>query len=70
LTDAGEGVCAVLANCISDCDMDDGGVDAAGPCDQQCETEYPSGKAAYRTMQACIASQCTNDAGTAPCNTP
>jgi hypothetical protein len=66
--DGGVGACALLANCVSDCDEDDGGVDAAGPCDQQCVTEFKSVNAPYQAMQACIAAQCMNDAGTGPCN--
>jgi apolipoprotein N-acyltransferase len=71
--DGAIGDCALLATCISDCAQDDAGADSADAsmtsCNDGCTSSYGSGHTAYDAMQACIAAQCTNDAGTAPCNT-
>jgi hypothetical protein len=61
--------CALLANCIAECQSDtDGGVDAGAACQSTCESKYGSGDSAFKAMQACILSTCTNDAGTGPCD--
>jgi apolipoprotein N-acyltransferase len=72
LVNGDDSPCSLYANCLANCQMTDagadGGLDADGPCNADCATEFPNTDQPFAAMQACIASQCTNDAGTAPCN--
>jgi apolipoprotein N-acyltransferase len=72
LDDAGgNSYCAVLAQCLAQCvmdEVDDGGADAEASCSADCQSEYGKGNAEFQAMQACLVAQCTNEAGTAPCN--
>jgi len=64
--------CANLAECIATCggafgDAGDGPDGQAG-CNAMCEAKADGTENAYAALQSCLATSCTNDAGTAPCN--
>ena len=72
LVNGAEPPCALLANCVSTCAGafgDAGSPDAEPGCNAMCAAQAGApNQMLFETMQGCIASKCTNDAGTAPCN--
>jgi hypothetical protein len=65
--DGGPSPCALLALCVAACEGD-GGTESA--CELSCSEAYPAGIDLAETVNDCLTTHCTGDAGDDACGAP